>query len=105
MDDYAVMNIVNKPTELQQKMKLAGFRIVKTTSFVSLLVPLMLLSRSQKRGKEAEFDPVSELALLKVLNTVLFVVMKLELAFIKLGVNFPMGGSRLVLATKTRKFE
>lgn len=100
MDDYACHERRYKAIELQQKMKSAGFEIVKTTSFVSLLVPLMLLSRSQKRHKQAEFDPVSELALPKALNLTLYIVMKLEIGLIKLGVDFPVGGSRLVLCKR-----
>jgi hypothetical protein len=81
-------------------MKVAGFKIVETTSFVSLLVPLMYVSRSQKRDSRTEFNPSDELALNPVLNFILYTVMKLELGLIKLGIRFSIGGSRLVIGKK-----
>ena len=81
-------------------MKAAGLEIVKTTSFVSLLVPLMYLARSQKKDDSTEFYPSAELALNPVLNSILYAIMKLELALIKLGIRFPIGGSRLVVGKK-----
>jgi|TARA_R110000744_G_scaffold236639_1_gene354182 SAM-dependent methyltransferase len=100
VDDYACHQRRYKPNELQDKMKVAGFKIVETTSFVSLLVPLMYVSRSQKRDSRTEFNPSDELALNPVLNFILYTVMKLELGLIKLGIRFSIGGSRLVIGKK-----
>lgn len=100
VDDYACHERRYKPNELQGKMKAAGLEIVKTTSFVSLLVPLMYLARSQKKDDSTEFYPSAELALNSVLNSILYAIMKLELALIKLGIRFPIGGSRLVVGKK-----
>ncbi|MDR9498515.1 MAG: class I SAM-dependent methyltransferase [Hydrogenovibrio sp.] len=100
MDDYACHERRYKPNELQEKMKAAGFEIVKTTSFVSLLVPLMYLARSKKKDDSAEFDPSAELDLNPALNSILYGFMKLELGLIKMGVRFPIGGSRLIVGQK-----
>ena len=101
MDDYACHVRRYKPYELQGKMKSAGFEILMTTSFVSLLVPLMFLARRKKKCKSTDFDPSEELAIPNFLNTVLYGVMKLESVFIKVGVRFPIGGSRLVVAKRS----
>lgn len=100
LDDYACHKRRYKSIELQKKMKQAGFKIIKTTSFVSLLLPLMYMARNQNKDKKAEFDPVKELALPKILNQILYAIMKIEIGLLKLGVSFPFGGSRLVLAVK-----
>ncbi|WP_367987532.1 trans-aconitate 2-methyltransferase [Vibrio sp. NTOU-M3] len=100
MDDYAYHERRYQPNELQEKMQTAGFEIIKTTSFVSLLIPLMYLARSQKIDDNKEFDPLAELALPPVMNMALYSIMKFELILIKMGITFPFGGSRLVIGKK-----
>lgn len=87
--------------ELRGKVEAAGFEVLRSTSFVSFLFPAMFLSRLRSSKSQAEFDPTDELKLPKVLNTVLYGVMRVELALIKLGINFPIGGSRLIVARKS----
>lgn len=87
--------------ELRGKVRAAGFEVLRTTSFVSFLFPAMLLSRLKSSKSQAEYDPTDELQLPKVLNTILYGVMRVELALIKLGINFPIGGSRLIVARKS----
>jgi SAM-dependent methyltransferase len=86
--------------ELRAKLEKAGFTIVRMTSFVSLLLPLFVLSRLKKRDQRAldksEFDmPV-------LLNRSLEVVLDIERWLLKSGINLPMGGSLLVIATKNQ---
>lgn len=100
MDDYACHERRYKPNELQEKVKAVGFEIVKTTSFVSLLMPLMYLARSRKKDETTEFDPSAELRLPTHLNTVLYAVMRLELGLIKLGIHFSIGGSNVVIGKR-----
>lgn len=88
--------------ELTNKIKQAGFEIIRTTSFVSLLLPIMFVSRYRKRtGCQRDADQVIELRLNSVLNKLLELVLELELSLIKIGISFPMGGSRLVVAKKS----
>jgi len=86
--------------DLKQKLKSAGFSLKRVTSFVSLLFPLMVASRlRQKKSKE----PVDELAELKIsglANTALEKVLDFERWLIRLGLNFPVGGSLLAVAKK-----
>ncbi|AOB33093.1 methyltransferase [Bordetella sp. H567] len=85
--------------ELHGKLKRAGFRIVRSTSFVSLLLPVMYASRKKPTTAAHEnFDPAAELKLSAPLNSTLEWILKIELLGIQAGLNYPVGGSRLVVA-------
>jgi hypothetical protein len=86
-------------SDLQAKLKLTGFQIVKSTSFVSLLLPLLVLIRLLSKLKKNS-TASSGLGLSPTVDKALAAVMLIERVFIKLGVKFPMGGSRLVVARK-----
>ena len=53
--------------DLITKLQQTGFKVVKVTSFVSLLLPLMLLSRLNQRSSK-NYDPTSELKISGTLN-------------------------------------
>ncbi len=84
--------------ELRDKLLQAGFRIVMMTSFVSLLLPLMTVSRLMRRAPRAGYDVLAELRVGRITNFLLEAVLALERALIKIGVRFPAGGSLLVIA-------
>jgi SAM-dependent methyltransferase len=86
-------------TELIQKVKAAGLEVKYTTSFVSLLVPLMWLSRA--KPQDGEYDPMTEYKIPRWLNKILELVMSLELILLKTGIRLPVGGSLLMVATKS----
>ena len=86
--------------ELAKKVKEAGFEIVMSTSFVSLLVPLMWISRMKTQSKD-NFDPMSEFNIPKGLNFLLETIMKFELWLLKCGLSLPIGGSRILVARKS----
>ncbi|MEA5616574.1 class I SAM-dependent methyltransferase [Cronbergia sp. UHCC 0137] len=86
--------------DLKNKVEDAGFRIVKMTSFVSLLLPLMLLSRLRQRKPTSNYDPLSEFRISGILNVVLEKILNLELMMIKSGISFSYGGSLLLVAKK-----
>lgn len=86
---------------LHEKIRAAGFRIVRSTSFVSLLLPALIASRMMKgRRMGPDFDASSEFRIKPWLNVSLKALMGIERALIRAGVNFPAGGSRLVVAQK-----
>jgi SAM-dependent methyltransferase len=87
-------------SELKAKVKRAGFRTLRATSFVSLLLPLMLIARLKQRPAHLEFDPVAEFKLSISANFLLQRVMDVERAMIRLGVSFPAGGSLLLIAKR-----
>ena len=84
---------------LNQKLSDAGFEVIRTTSFVSLLLPLMMVSRLKRRGI-ADTDPSEELRIHPILNRLLENILTIERWLIRLGLNWPLGGSRLVLARR-----
>jgi SAM-dependent methyltransferase len=86
--------------ELESKLRGAGFRVVSSTSFVSLLFPLLLASRLLKRGRRADYDPTVEFRIPSWANAMLLAVSKVEATLIMAGVRFPFGGTRLVAAVK-----
>ena len=86
--------------ELKKKVEAAGFEVKMTTSFVSLLLPLMLLSRLRKRVPEEHYDPMAELRLGSMVNSILEGIMNIERVLTQCGVRFPLGGSLLLVAGK-----
>lgn len=88
--------------ELRNKMTRAGFKVEFETSFVSLLLPAMLISRLAKRKPKNNESALSELSLPKWLNYLFERVMNLERQMIKHGISFNLGGSRLLIATKRK---
>lgn len=86
--------------EIHRKVRAAGFQILRSTSFMALLLPAMLLSRS--RGTDGKtFDPMDEFNIHPALNRILGWILAFERAMIRAGLDLPLGGSRLVVARKT----
>lgn len=85
--------------ELHGKMEAAGFQILRTTSFVSLLLPAMLASRlaAKRAGKSGGAD---SLRMNKAVNRLFEAILYCERLVIRAGLNWPLGGSRLVVARK-----
>lgn len=99
-DEYACHVRRYTLPELRTKVERAGFVVEKALSFVSLLLPLLMLARFRKRKPLAEFDPLEELKITGVANTLLEKALTVERALIRLGVTFPAGGSLLLVAKK-----
>lgn len=102
VDEYACHVRRYDVNELHQKVSRAGFDIIRSTSFVSLLLPAMYLSRLLQRNKmDVSMDAMAELRINPVLNKIFEWILYLELTLIRLGVTLPVGGSRLLIARKT----
>lgn len=87
-------------SELEQKVRKSGFEIITMTSFVSLLLPAMMAMRFAVRGPQEDYDPQGELKINSNLNSLLTLVMNLEVGLIRVGARFPLGGSLLLIAKK-----
>lgn len=85
---------------LRQAVQQAGFVVLYETSFVSLLIPLMLLSRLRMNWSAPNTDALSELRLSRSGNALLGTVMTIERMLIKSKIRFDFGGSRLLLAQR-----
>lgn len=86
--------------ELRTKIERAGFKVLTMTSFVSLLLPLMFISRLARRKTQQNFDVLAELRLNSATNFALKSALDFERVLIRAGVRFPFGGSLLVAAQK-----
>jgi len=100
VDEYAHHKRRYSRRELLDKVERAGFRTMLVTSFVSTLLPLMLLSRWKRNRAAAEFDPLAEYRIGPLVNSALEGVLAGERFLITMGVSFPVGGSLLVAARK-----
>ena len=100
-DDYACHVRRYQSQELRSKVQQVGFRIVKMTSFVSLLLPLMTLSRFFQRQAKVNYDPFNEFKISPYLNATLENILSVERQIIKRGFSFSWGGSLLLVAQKS----
>lgn len=98
-DEYAHHHRRYGRNQICSKVRQAGFQILRTTSFVSLLVPLLYLSR-MKRNAQSTFDPLEEYRIPAWKQRILGLVMTAEYGMIRLGWNWPVGGSLLLIAEK-----
>ena len=102
-DDYACHVRRYTARDLHNKLALAGFTILRSTSFVTSLLPVMFVSRLLQRDKGKSFDPHAELHINPPVNRILEGFLRVELWFIQRGVSFPVGGSRLMVAAKIER--
>lgn len=84
--------------ELEEKLERNGFVVTFSSSFVSLLLPLMIASRmiSRIRGRSAE--PEREVVISPFANRVLTSILQAEVGLTRAGLRWPIGGSRVVVA-------
>jgi ubiquinone/menaquinone biosynthesis C-methylase UbiE len=85
--------------ELYTKVEAAGFRVVHSTSFVTLLLPLMLASRLAIR-RSGYVGGSETLILNPVFDRILEAIMRMEHFLIKSGLSLPFGGSRLLVCQR-----
>lgn len=85
--------------DLEAKAARAGFRIIRSTSFVTILLPVMFLSRlrDRKRGKTGGAD---SLRMNPAVNGILESLLRFERLAIRAGLSLPIGGSRLMVLGK-----
>jgi SAM-dependent methyltransferase len=88
--------------DLVSKLRSANFEILYVNSFVLLLLPLMLLLRTCGKNNRAPFDPYQELRAAQPFFKPLLMIMKFELSLIQCGLAFPVGGSLVVVARKSK---
>jgi len=101
VDEYACHVRRYEAGSLHEKVSAAGFELIRSTSFVSVLLPAMYLSRLfQRKPVPLEMNDVAGLKINPLLNWIFERLLALELLFVKAGINLPMGGSRLIIAKK-----
>ncbi|MFK2878786.1 class I SAM-dependent methyltransferase [Rhodanobacter hydrolyticus] len=101
-DEHACHQRRYRRSELANKLRTIGFRVVFSTSFVSLLLPLLAASRWRRQTLDADGEAsTSEFGLSPLLNSSLYGALCLERWLIQIGLRFPAGGTRLIAAVKT----
>jgi SAM-dependent methyltransferase len=88
--------------ELIAKLNRSGFDVIYATSFLTILFPLMMLSRLKGNQRPPSVDKAKDFSdsvkLPGPLNTLFDCVMRIDEALLRLGVTLPFGGSLLVVA-------
>jgi SAM-dependent methyltransferase len=90
-----------KRGELEQKVSAAGFDVIFSSSYIVLLLPMLIVNRvlSSRRAKDrAAIDREFQLA--PGINSVLGAVTNAEVALTLAGARWPFGGSRIVVARR-----
>ncbi|MFZ6016089.1 MAG: class I SAM-dependent methyltransferase [Nitrospirota bacterium] len=98
VDEYARHVRRYSARELKIKCEQAGFKVIRTTSFVSFLFPAMALSSLRK--KKSVNNIMAEFCIIRKLNSLFKWVFNVERRFIRMGFSFPFGGSLLIIARK-----
>ena len=83
--------------ELAAKLRRRGLTVLKESSFVSLLLPLMLMQRLTA-GRRSDYDQRNELVLPELVDRSLEAILDLERKLIGLGLRLPFGGSQVIVA-------
>ncbi len=99
-DDYAGHCRRYTWRELVGKVRAAGFDVVRTTSFVSLLLPLLLVQRAVSRLRPRTEPGGYALRPAAPLNAALGLALKTERQWIRAGGSWPAGGSLLLVGRK-----
>jgi SAM-dependent methyltransferase len=100
-DDFSHHKRRYSRADAMAKVGRAGYRIRHVTSFVTLLLPLLALSRLTRRADAAAFDPVAELRISPSLNGVFGFVSRIEQQWLTLGWSMPVGGSLLLIGARS----
>jgi len=83
--------------EITGKIRHAGFRIERVTSFVSFVLPVLFISRIFNKKSKA-MDIRREFQINRFLNFLFSQVAAIEFLLIRFGINFPFGSSLLIIA-------
>jgi len=87
--------------ELVERLHAAGLDVLRVTSFVSLLLPVLALSRWRDRKAAGAYD-AREFHVPHAVNRALTVALTVERWLIRAGVSWPAGGSLLAVARRPR---
>lgn len=99
IDEYACHCRRYTKEELCKKVKNAGYEILRVTSFVSFLLPILMMTR---KFTKVQKDGMKEFSIGKTTNFMLEFILSIEKKIIKLGGNFPVGGSLMLVARKAK---
>lgn len=87
--------------ELKTKIESAGFKIKRITSFVSFLLPLVIISRMKLKKQDSKYDHIAKIRVPIWQNVIFEKILDFERILISSGLSFPAGSSLLLIAQKT----
>jgi SAM-dependent methyltransferase len=96
-DDLAHHQRRYRRGELEAKLARNGFKVLFSSSFTALLLPLMAISRLKRGGKGAEEDIDREFKVNPHVNRLLTAILRAEVRMTLAGWRWPAGGSRIVV--------
>lgn len=96
-DDQAHHERRYRRGELEEKFRRNGFEILFSSSFTTLLLPLMAASRFKDKRRLDEERVDREFAVNALVNKAFAVVLRAEVAATLAGMRWPVGGSRVVI--------
>ena len=99
-DEYAFHVRRYSSSELQSKLCDAGFEIIYTTSFMSIILPLMILRKLRKKVNDIDAKDSIDFRPPRLVNKFMRIFLRFEQFFIRQGLKIHIGGSRLVVAKK-----
>lgn len=97
-DDSAHHQRRYKFGELEAKLKRHGFEVLFSSSFTTLLLPLMIASRTRARNEQADDRFDREFSISPRVNKMLIAALRTEIRMTLAGLPWPVGGSRVVVA-------
>ena len=97
-DDSALHVRRYRRGELERKVRAAGFRVLFSGSYTTLLLPLMAASRWIGAAKSDSLRQEFELP--SAANALLRAILQVEVTLTLAGIHFPAGGSRVIVAGK-----
>jgi SAM-dependent methyltransferase len=97
-DDYSHHMRRYRRRELVTRVTAAGFTVLRVTSFVSVLLPLMAAVRWRERHRP--YVPLAAMRVAPATNAALTTALTAERATIRAGLSWPFGGSLLLVARR-----
>ena len=101
IDDYSGHQRRYSRRLLVERLATAGLQVVHVTSFMTLLLPVLMASRFARRDQPA--DPEAETRISPLTNTVGGALTAVERGLLRTGASLPAGGSLLVVARTSRR--
>jgi len=103
IDEYSFHKRRYTREDLVRKVSQAGFRTVRATSFVTILLPAMVATRLLRRRYTKDFDLDLEFRISVRMNRSLTRVLAFERRVIQTGISLPVGGSLLLVARRDQE--
>ena len=100
VDEYARHVRRYRRRELMDRLHQTGLEVVRATSFVSLLLPVMAWSRWRDARRRDALDPGREFRVSWTTNAILRAILAAERQLIRWGLSWPAGGALLAIARK-----